>query len=101
MRLILPVSKRKALLEIVNKMLFLPNKYLNYLFLLSLLTLLQISPTVVLEEDFNSWKDAETLRKAMKGLGTDEKTIINILAYRTNIQRQEIELNFKTLYGKV
>ena len=61
----------------------------------------QVSPTVVPEEDFDPRADAEALRKAMKGLGTDEKAIINVLAYRTNMQRQEIELQFKTLYGKV
>ncbi|XP_051169660.1 annexin B9-like isoform X2 [Leptopilina boulardi] len=60
----------------------------------------QISPTVVPEEDFDSRADAEALRKAMKGFGTDEKAIINVLAYRPNMQRQEIELQFKTLYGK-
>ncbi|KAH0552096.1 hypothetical protein KQX54_005506 [Cotesia glomerata] len=60
----------------------------------------QSSPTVVPFPSFNSREDAEVLRKAMKGFGTDEKAIINVLANRTNLQRQEIAVQFKTLYGK-
>ncbi|XP_033209965.1 annexin B9-like [Belonocnema kinseyi] len=60
----------------------------------------KVSPTVVPQEDFDPRADAETLRKAMKGFGTDEKAIINVLANRSNMQRQQIELQFKTLYGK-
>lgn len=40
------------------------------------------------------------LRKAMKGLGTDEKAIINVLAYRSCEQRQAIKLKFKSMYGR-
>lgn len=61
----------------------------------------QLSPTVVPYQDFDPRADAEVLRKAMKGFGTDEKAIIQVLANRTNLQRQEIEVQFKTLYGKV
>ncbi|XP_076750726.1 annexin B11-like [Xylocopa sonorina] len=60
----------------------------------------ELSPTVVPYEDFDPVADAEVLRKAMKGFGTDEKAIINVLANRSTEQRQEIALQFKTLYGK-
>lgn len=63
--------------------------------------MLQLSPTVVPYTDFNPRTDATALRKAMKGFGTDEKTIIQVLANRSNLQRQEIAVQFKTLYGKV
>lgn len=60
----------------------------------------KLSPTVVPCNDFDPRADAEALRKAMKGFGTDEKTIISILSNRNNLQRQEIAVQFKTLYGK-
>ncbi|CAK9297356.1 unnamed protein product [Gordionus sp. m RMFG-2023] len=49
---------------------------------------------------FNAKEDAKKLRKAIKGLGTDDKTVINILTKRSQRQRQEIAEAYKTLFGK-
>lgn len=56
--------------------------------------------TVVDYPDFNAQADAEALRKAMKGLGTDEAAITFILGSRSNKQRQDIKTQFKQLFGK-
>ncbi|XP_057669428.1 annexin B11-like isoform X3 [Diorhabda carinulata] len=60
----------------------------------------QKTPTVRPANPFNPTEDAQVLRKAMKGFGTDEKAIINVLARRTNEQRLQIAMQFKTLFGK-
>ncbi|XP_020729566.2 annexin A8 [Odocoileus virginianus] len=49
---------------------------------------------------FNPDPDAETLYKAMKGLGTDEQAIIDMLTKRSNAQRQQIASSFKAQFGK-
>jgi len=40
------------------------------------------------------------LYKAMKGLGTDEDSILQLLTARSNAQRQLIKASYKTLHGK-
>ncbi|XP_052059323.1 annexin A4-like isoform X3 [Mytilus californianus] len=51
-------------------------------------------------KNFNAENDANILRKAMKGFGTDEKAIIDVLAFRSGEQRQQIRTMFKTMFGK-
>ncbi|XP_062523216.1 annexin-B12-like [Corticium candelabrum] len=50
--------------------------------------------------NFNPEGDAEVLRKAMKGFGTDEAALIGLLTQRSNEQRQQIRGKFKLMYGK-
>uniref|UniRef100_A0AAX7TR09 Annexin n=1 Tax=Astatotilapia calliptera TaxID=8154 RepID=A0AAX7TR09_ASTCA len=56
--------------------------------------------TVKPSANFSASADAEVLHKAMKGLGTDEDAILQLVTARSNAQRQEIKASFKTLYGK-
>jgi len=37
----------------------------------------------------------------MFNVGTDEQTIINVLGCRSNQQRQQLKITFKTLFGRV
>ncbi|XP_050389120.2 annexin A11 [Patella vulgata] len=57
-------------------------------------------PTVFPATPFNAEDAAGKLRKAMKGLGTDEAAIIDVFRSHSNEQRVQIERQFKTNYGK-
>lgn len=56
--------------------------------------------TVKASANFTANEDAETLYKAMKGLGTDEDAILQLLTARSNGQRQQIKAAYKTLHGQ-
>jgi len=57
-------------------------------------------PTVSPVLPFMDRADAEALRAAMKGMGTDEEAIINILAHRTSYQRQIIKETYKEVHDR-
>lgn len=57
-------------------------------------------PTIFPADNFNANEDAVTLRAAMKGFGTDEKAIIDVLTHRSNDQRQAIKKAFLEEYGR-
>lgn len=49
---------------------------------------------------FDANGDAQTLKEAVKGIGTDETIIIDILSHRTSCQRQDIAQAYKSQYGE-
>ena len=58
-------------------------------------TEIRMTGTIVPDQTSTTEKDCSDLKKAMKGFGTDEKKIIDILANRTLQQRLDIAFNFK------
>jgi len=56
--------------------------------------------TIVDYEDFDVEQDCEALHGAMKGLGTDEETITDLITNRSNGQRQEVREKYSQMFGK-
>lgn len=60
----------------------------------------QLIATVPPASPFDPRADADALHKAMKGLGTNEAALINVLCRRTAAQRAQIATAYKSGYGK-
>jgi len=56
--------------------------------------------TIFPAEEYSAEDDAQTLRKAMKGWGTSESPIIEIVVNRSCEQLKEIEAMYKTSFGR-
>ncbi|KAI4876383.1 hypothetical protein NFI96_017843 [Prochilodus magdalenae] len=56
--------------------------------------------TIKEKPGFNPAEDVAALRKAIEGLGTNEKTLIDILTHRTNAQRQQICKAYQQATGR-
>jgi len=61
---------------------------------------LYVSPPVQSIPPFNGEPDAEALYKSMKGIGTNDAVLSNIIATRTRDQLQVIKRCFQQKYGK-
>lgn len=57
-------------------------------------------PTLVPAIGFNAENDARVLRSSMKGIGTDEKTLIRIICKRTYLQRIAISQAFQNIFNR-
>ncbi|CAF0904873.1 unnamed protein product [Rotaria sp. Silwood1] len=64
-----------------------------------LASLEQYQGTVFPASNFNVDADCHALSQAMKGAGTNERALIDIIANRSNAQRQQIKLQYKSMYG--
>lgn len=75
------------------------NIALSLLFMLNMF-LYQPVPTVVPRKPFDAASDSQELRAAMRGLGTDEQQIIDVLTTRSNAQRQLISAAYTTEFER-
>ncbi|XP_071503582.1 annexin A13-like [Diadema antillarum] len=61
---------------------------------------MELLGTILALDDFDPEADAVALQDAISGIGTDEDKIIEILANRTNEQRQQIKFKFLSSFGR-
>lgn len=61
---------------------------------------MQGNPTVVPVPNFDPVADAKTLRKAMKGFGTDETALIDVICRRSNEQLLVFDQFCRTKIGQ-
>ncbi|XP_063687261.1 annexin A13-like [Bolinopsis microptera] len=59
-----------------------------------------MAPTLLPVEDFDAETDCNKIRAAFSGVGTDEKTLIDVLCKRSHDQRMAIAKLYKTMFGK-
>lgn len=57
-------------------------------------------PTVKPVLPYDPTDDVQVLRKAMKGIGTDEDALVSVLSKRTSAQRQEIIQKYQQSYAR-
>jgi hypothetical protein len=56
---------------------------------------------MIAASNFDANRDADALRKAMKGAGTNEQVLIDILGNRNTSQRLEIKSAFTNIHKRV
>ncbi|XP_065868298.1 annexin-like protein RJ4 [Euphorbia lathyris] len=54
--------------------------------------------SIVVPHNFNAVEDAESLRKACEGWGTNEKAVVAVLGHRNSAQRKQIRQAYWDLY---
>ncbi|ESN97907.1 hypothetical protein HELRODRAFT_185883 [Helobdella robusta] len=59
-----------------------------------------MSCVIVPNQSFNAENACNELRKAMKGLGTNEEAIIKVLVSHNNEQRQQLKSKFTAMFGR-
>ncbi|XP_060174384.1 annexin-like protein RJ4 [Lycium barbarum] len=56
--------------------------------------------SLICPQEFSPINDAEAIRKACKGFGTDEKALISILGHRNASQRKMIRKTYEEMYNE-
>ena len=57
--------------------------------------------TIFPAANFNPDGDCQALSQAMRGAGTNERALIDIIVNRSNSQRQQIKAHYRASFGHV